>query len=44
MEFLNSLKLRLKHYSSPFDHWEYNRPLTKGAIEEISKTEIIDLT
>ena len=44
MEFLNSLKLRLKHYSSPFDHWEYNKPLTKGAIEEISKTEIIDLT
>ena len=43
MEFLNSLKLRLKHYSSPFDHWEYNRPLTKGAIEEICKTEIIDL-
>jgi hypothetical protein len=44
MEFLNSLKLRLKHYSSPFDHWEYNKPLTKEAIEEISKTEIIDLT
>ena len=44
MEFLNSLKLRLKHYSSPFDHWEYNKPLTKGAIEEICKTEIIDLS
>ncbi len=44
MEFLNSLKKRLKHYSSPFDHWELNEPLTEEAIEEICKTEIIDLT
>ena len=43
MEFLNSLKERLKHYKTPFDHWELNRPLTKDAITEICKTEIIDL-
>ena len=44
MEFLNSLKKRSKHYSSPFDHWELNEPLTKEALKEICKTEIIDLT
>ena len=44
MEFLNSLKKRLKHYSSPFDHWELNEPLTKEALEEICKTEIADLS
>jgi len=44
MEFLNSLKKRLKHYNSPFDHWELNEPLTEEAIEEICKTEIVDLT
>ena len=43
MELLNSLKKRSKHYSSPFDHWELNEPLTKGALEEICKTEIADL-
>jgi len=43
MEFLNSLKERLKYYKTPFDHWELNKPLTKGAITEICKTEIIDL-
>ena len=44
MEFLNSLKKRSKHYSSPFSHWELNAPLTMGAIKEICKTEITDLT
>ena len=44
MEFLNSLKKRSKHYSSPFRHWELNEPLTSEAIEEICKTEITDLT
>jgi len=44
MEFLHSLKERLKYYNSPFDHWELNKPLTKEAIKEICKTEIIDLT
>ena len=44
MEFLNSLKKRSKHYSTPFSHWELNEPLTKEAIIEICKTEIADLT
>ena len=44
MEFLNSLKKRSKHYSSPFNHWELNEPLTAEAIKEICKTEITDLT
>ena len=44
MEFLNSLKKRLKHYSSPFDHWELNEPLNKEALKEICKPEITDLT
>ena len=43
MEFLNSLKKRSKHYSTPFSHWELNEPLTKEAIKEICKTEIVDL-
>ena len=44
MEFLNSLKTRSKHYNSPFNHWELNEPLTKEEINEICKTEIVDLT
>ena len=44
MEFLNSLKKRSKHYSTPFSHWELNEPLTQEAIKEICETEIADLT
>ena len=44
MEFLNSLKKRSKHFDSPFSHWELNEPLSRGAIDEICKTEITDLT
>ena len=44
MEFLNSLKKRSNYYSSPFNHWEINEPLTKESINEICKTEIFDLT
>jgi len=43
MEFLNSLKKKSKHYDFPFSHWELNEPLTKGAINEICNTEIVDL-
>jgi len=43
MVFLTSLKNRSKHYSSPFSHWELNEPLTKEVLEEICKTEIMDL-
>jgi len=44
MEFLNSLKKRSKYYNFPFEHWELNQPLTKQAIIEICKTEIVDLS
>ena len=44
MEFLNSLKERLEHHTSPFEHWELSRPLTQDAINEVCKTEIMDLT
>ena len=44
MEFLNSLKKRSKHYTTPFSHWELNEPLTQDSIIEICKTEITDLT
>ena len=43
MRFLDSLRNRLQHYDTPFSHWELNEPLTKECIEEICKTEIIDL-
>ena len=43
MEFLNSLKTRSKFHNFPFDHWELNKPLTKGSIKEICDAEIIDL-
>ena len=43
MEFLNSLKTRSKFHREPFDHWELNRPLTKGSIEEICNAEIVNL-
>ena len=44
MEFLKSLKERLKFHKTPFDHWELNRPLTQDTINEICKTEITDPT
>jgi hypothetical protein len=44
MEFLNSLKKKSKQYDLPFSHWELNEPLTQEQINEICKTEIIDLT
>ena len=44
MEFLSSLKKRLERHSSPFEHWELNKPLTTESIKEICETEIADLT
>ena len=43
MEFLNSLKKRSIFHNVPFDHWELNKPLTKESIEEICRTEIVNL-
>ena len=44
MTFLNSIKNESKKYEFPFDHWEYNNPLTEGAIEEIIKADIPDVS
>jgi hypothetical protein len=44
MEFLKSLKERSKHFSSPFSHWELDKPLSEESVNEIRKTEITDLT
>ena len=44
MTFLNSIINDSKKYEIPFDHWEYNNPLTKGAIEEIIKADIPDVS
>jgi len=44
MEYLNSLKKRSKHFTSPFEHWEMNEPLTKESIKEICDTEIADIS
>ena len=44
MTFLNSIINESKKYEIPFDHWEYNNPLTEGAIEEIIKADIPDVS
>tara|TARA_Y100000768_G_scaffold239189_1_gene181104 strand:- start:690 stop:1352 length:663 start_codon:yes stop_codon:yes gene_type:complete len=44
MTFLNSIIHNSKKYEFPFDHWEYNNPLTEGAIEEIIKADIPDVS
>ena len=44
MEYLNSLKKKSKHFTSPFEHWEMNEPLTKESIKEICDTEITDIS
>ena len=44
MSFLNSIKNNSKKYETPFDHWEYGNALKEGAIEEIVKADIPDLS
>jgi len=44
MEYLNSLKKRSKHFTSPFEHWEMNEPLSKGSLKEICETEVADIS
>ena len=44
MTFLNSILNQSKKYSFPFDHWEYNDPLSKEAIDEIIKADIPDIS
>ena len=44
MLFLNSIKNQAKKHEFPFDHWEYNNALSDGAIEEIIKADIPDVS
>jgi len=44
MNFLDSILNQSKKHEFPFDHWEYNNPLTEGAIEEIIKADIPDVS
>ena len=43
MTFLESITNKSKKSSIPFDHWEYNDPLSTGAIEEIVNADIADI-
>jgi len=42
MSFLNSVINNSKKFENPFIHWELNKPLTAGALEEITKADIAD--
>ena len=44
MTFLNSILNQSKKSDYPFDHWEYDNPLTEEAIEEIVRADIPDVT
>ena len=44
MTFLNSILNNSKEHNDPFKHWEYNDALTSGAIEEIIKADIPDVS
>ena len=43
MQFLNSLKTQLKFHNSPFNHWELDKPLNEGVLQEMCNVEIVDL-
>ena len=44
MSFLNSIQTQSKKHDTPFDHWEYHNALSDGAIEEIVKADIPDVS
>ena len=44
MTFLNSISKKSKKHEFPFEHWEYDNVLSDGAIEEIVKADIPDLS
>ena len=44
MTFLNSILNNSKEHNDPFKHWEYNDALADGAIEEIIKADIPDVS
>ena len=43
MIFLNSILNKSKKSEIPFEHWEYNDPLTEDAIQEIINADIADV-
>ncbi len=43
MTFLNSILNKSKKSDIPFEHWEYNDPLTEDAIQEIINADIADV-
>jgi len=43
MTFLNSILYNSKEHKDPFKHWELNEPLSKEAIDEITRADIPDL-
>ena len=44
MTFLNSILNNSKKHDYPFDHWEYSNALNDGAIQEIVKADIPDVS
>ena len=44
MTFLDSILNNSKEHNDPFKHWEYNDALTNGAVEEIIKADIPDVS
>ena len=44
MTFLDSILNKSKKHYSPFDHWEYNDPLTENAIKEVINADIPDIS
>ena len=44
MSFLNSVLNNSKKFDKPFIHWELNKPLTEGVIEEIANADITNPT
>ena len=44
MSFLNSIQNQSKKHEFPFDHWEYHNALTDGAIDEVIKADIPDVS
>ena len=44
MSFLDSIQNQSKKHEFPFNHWEYYNALTDGAIEEIIKADIPDVS
>lgn len=40
MEFLKSIRDRSQHYQVPFEHWEFQQPLTDACVDEINRRQI----